>query len=47
MPEIKRADRAVLATEPLDLELEAWSPDEAERALAARYAELAASRRRP
>ena len=65
VPEIKRADRAVLATErrafsaeswhwpeldgvePLDLELEAWSPDEAERALAARYAELAASRRRP
>ena len=63
VPEIKRADRALLATErrafsaetwswpeldgvePLDLELEAWSPDEAERAFAARYAELAARRR--
>jgi 5'-nucleotidase len=63
VPEIKRADRALLATErrafsaetwhwpeldgvePLDLELEAWSPDEAERAFAARYAELEARRR--
>jgi 5'-deoxynucleotidase YfbR-like HD superfamily hydrolase len=63
VPEIKRADRALLATErrafsaetwhwpeldgvePLDLELEAWSPAEAERAFAARYAELDARRR--
>jgi uncharacterized protein len=63
VPEIKRADRALLATErrafsaetwhwpeldgveALDLELEAWSPDEAERAFAARYAELDARRR--
>jgi 5'-deoxynucleotidase YfbR-like HD superfamily hydrolase len=62
VPEIKRADRALLATErrafsaedwhwpeldgvePLDLELEAWSPDEAERAFARRYAELEARR---
>jgi hypothetical protein len=64
VPEIKRADRALLATErrafsaeswhwpeldgvdPLDLELEAWPPDEAERAFAARYAELDARRGR-
>jgi uncharacterized protein len=62
VPEIKRADRALLATErrafsaeswhwpeldgvePLDLELEAWSPDDAERAFARRYAELEAKR---
>jgi hypothetical protein len=63
VPEIKRADRALLATErlafssdtwhwpeldgvePLDLELEAWPPDEAARAFSARYAELDARRR--
>src|SRR3954464_14723793 len=63
-PEIKRADRALLATErrafsaedwhwpelegvePLDLELEAWPPDEAARIFAERYAELDARRRR-
>jgi hypothetical protein len=63
VPEIKRADRALLATErrafsderwhwpelegvePLDIELTAWSPDEAERAFAERYAELDARRR--
>ena len=62
VPEIKRADRALLATErrafssedwhwpeldgvePLDLELTAWSPDEAAQAFAARYAELEARR---
>jgi hypothetical protein len=62
VPEIKRADRALLATErrafsgeswhwpeldgvePLDLELEAWPPDEAARAFAARFAELEARR---
>ena len=62
VPEIKRADRALLATErrafsaegwhwpeldgvePLDLELTAWSPDEAARAFAARFAELDARR---
>ena len=62
VPEIKRADRALLATErrafsaetwhwpelegvePLDLELTAWSPDDAERAFARRYAELEARR---
>jgi uncharacterized protein len=58
VPEIKRVDRALLATErrafsaedwhwpeldgvePLDLELAAWSPDEAAQAFARRYAEL-------
>jgi hypothetical protein len=58
VPEIKRADRALLATErrafsaedwhwpelegiePLELELEAWAPDEAAEAFARRYAEL-------
>ena len=63
VPEIKRVDRALLATErrafsaedwpwpelegvePLELELRAWSPDEAARACAQRYAELDASRR--
>ena len=62
VPEIKRVDRALLATErrsfsaedwhwpeldgvqPLDVELTAWSPDEAARAFAARYAELDARR---
>ena len=62
VPEIKRADRALLATErrafsaeswhcpelegvePLDLELEAWSPDRAAEVFAARFAELAARR---
>jgi uncharacterized protein len=62
VPEIKRADRALLATErlafsaenwhwpeldgvaPLDLELTAWSPDEATAAFARRYAELDARR---
>ena len=62
VPEIKRADRALLATErrafsaedwhwpelegvePLDLELTAWSPDEAAQAFAERYAELDARR---
>ncbi len=62
VPEVKRADRALLATErrafsserwswpeldgvePLDLELEAWPPDEAERAFSERYAELQARR---
>jgi 5'-deoxynucleotidase YfbR-like HD superfamily hydrolase len=60
--EIKRADRALLATErlafsadswhwpelegvePLELELTAWSPDEAADAFARRYAELDARR---
>jgi hypothetical protein len=60
--EIKRADRALLATErrafsaetwhwpelegvePLDLELTAWTPDEAARAFAERFAELEARR---
>jgi 5'-deoxynucleotidase YfbR-like HD superfamily hydrolase len=63
VPEIKRADRALLATErrafsaedwhwpeldgvePLDVELTAWSPDEAAEAFARRYAELDARRR--
>jgi hypothetical protein len=63
VPEIKRADRALLATErrafsaedwhwpelegvePLDLELTAWSPDQAAEAFAQRYAELDARRR--
>jgi 5'-nucleotidase len=62
VPEIKRADRALLATErrafsaetwrwpeldgvePLDLELTAWSPDEAAAAFAERFAELDARR---
>ena len=64
VPEIKRADRALLATErrafsaetwhwpelegveALDLELSAWSPDEAAEAFARRYAELEAGRAR-
>jgi uncharacterized protein len=64
VPEIKRADRALLATErrafsaeswdwpelegvePLDLDLTAWSPDEAAQAFARRYAELDSRRRR-
>jgi 5'-deoxynucleotidase YfbR-like HD superfamily hydrolase len=63
VPEIKRVDRALLATErrafsgeswhwpelegvePLDVELVAWSPDEAAEAFARRYAELDARRR--
>ena len=62
VPEIKRVDRALLATErgafssiswdwpelegveALDLELEAWPPDEAARRFAERYAELDARR---
>jgi uncharacterized protein len=62
VPEIKRADSALLATErrafsaeqwhwpeldgvePVDLELTAWSPDEAAEAFARRYAELDARR---
>jgi 5'-deoxynucleotidase YfbR-like HD superfamily hydrolase len=62
VPEIKRVDRALLATErrtfsaeawhwpelegvePLDLELTAWTPDEAAEAFARRYAELTARR---
>jgi hypothetical protein len=62
VPEIKRIDRALLATErrafsaedwhwpelegvePLDLDLEAWSPDAAAEAFAQRYAELDARR---
>jgi hypothetical protein len=62
VPQIKRLDRALLATErrafsaeewhwpelegvePLDLELTAWSPDEAAEAFARRYAELDAMR---
>jgi uncharacterized protein len=61
-PEIKRADRALLATErrvfsgenwhwpeldgiePLDLELSAWSPEEAVRAFRRRFEELDARR---
>jgi hypothetical protein len=62
VPEIKRVDRTLLATErlafntenwrwpelegvePLDLDLEAWSPDEAAQAFAQRYADLDARR---
>ena len=62
VPEIKRADRALLATErrafsseawhwpeldgvePLDLELRAWTPDEATAKFAARFAALDARR---
>ena len=62
VPEIKRADRALLATErrvfsaeqwhwpeldgvePLEIELDAWAPDEASAAFERRYAELAARR---
>jgi 5'-deoxynucleotidase YfbR-like HD superfamily hydrolase len=62
VPEIKRVDRALLATErrafseeswhwpeldgvePLDIELTAWSPDEAADEFARRYAELDARR---
>jgi hypothetical protein len=62
VPEIKRVDRALLATErrtfsaenwhwpelegvdPLDLELTAWSPDEAAQSFAQRYADLDARR---
>jgi uncharacterized protein len=62
VPEIKRIDRALLATErrafsaedwhwpelegvePLDLDLEAWSPDDAAQAFAQRYADLNARR---
>jgi 5'-deoxynucleotidase YfbR-like HD superfamily hydrolase len=62
VPEIKRVDRALLATErrassaenwhwpelesiePLDLELTAWSPDQAAEAFARRYAQLDATR---
>jgi uncharacterized protein len=62
VPQIKPADRALLATErlafsadvwhwpelegvePLDLELSAWTPDEAAEAFARRYAELDARR---
>jgi hypothetical protein len=62
VPEIKRVDRALLATErrafsaevwhwpelddiePLDLELTAWSPDQAADAFTQRYAELEARR---
>lgn len=62
VPEIKRVDRALLATErrafsaevwhwpeldevePLELQLTAWSPDEAADAFAKRYAELEARR---
>jgi hypothetical protein len=62
VPQIKPADRELLAAErvafsedlwhwpelegvePVDLELEPWSPDEAARAFAERYAELSAGR---
>jgi uncharacterized protein len=62
VPQIKPADRALLATErlafsadvwhwpeldgvePLDLELSAWTPDEAAETFARRYAELDARR---
>ena len=63
VPEIKRVDRALLATErrsvsgeswdwpelegveALDVELHAWTPDEAERAFTARFEQLQARRR--
>jgi hypothetical protein len=62
VPEIKRVDRSLLASErrafsderwhwpelegvePLDIELEAWPPDEAARVFAERYAALEARR---
>jgi 5'-deoxynucleotidase YfbR-like HD superfamily hydrolase len=62
VPEVKRVDRALLATErrafsaetwhwpelddvePLDLEITAWSPDQAADEFARRYAELEARR---
>jgi hypothetical protein len=62
VPEIKRVDRALLASErrafseerwhwpelegvaPLDLELTAWSPDEAAEAFSRRYSQLEARR---
>jgi uncharacterized protein len=62
VPEIKRADRALLATErrafsaerwywpeldavePLDMELTAWSPDQAAAEFEKRYAELSVKR---
>ena len=65
VPEIKRVDSALLATErrafsaeqwhwpeldgvePLDMDLQAWPPDEAERVFAERYAELDARRALP
>ena len=64
-PEVKRIDRALLATErrefsaerwhwpelagvaPLDLELQAWSPDDAAEAFVRRFEALVARRRVP